>query len=176
MVRIAAGASVPLAPGLPNCSVRLLARRQHLLLLVRRLLLSHLLALLLLKPQLLGLPLLSAQLPSLLLLTVSLLIPPQLPEHLLVPLSLCRLFFLTLQLLGLPMLFLQLFSLLLLAVSLLNLVLFDGAFDQSASDAQPVGVQSVSGGLPVARLTFQVAFLFPVAGAAVLPVFVCPVR
>ncbi len=61
------------------------------------------------------------------------------------------------------------------------------AFDGLAQD---VGVQSVSGGLPCARLTFQVAFLFPVAGPAVPPaffagppklfpappVFVCPVR
>ena len=56
--------------------------------------------------------------------------------------------------------------------------------------AQDVGVQSVFGGLPFARLTFQVAFFFPVAVGVVPPVFlaglprlfpappvfVCPVR
>ena len=66
----------------------------------------------------------------------------------------------------------------------------DGAFDQSASEAQAVGFQSVSGDLPGAHLKEQVVVPFLVADPAThpaffaglpklfpeLPVFVCPVR
>jgi len=42
---------------------------------------------------------------------------------------------------------------------------------QAASDVQAVGVQQVFGGLPVARVTLQVAFFVPVVDGAIPPAF-----